>query len=144
MFKKKKAINPNTTDTVIGEGSNFEGRIKSEASIRVEGHITGDIECLGDVTVGENGLAKSNITARHVTIAGTVNGNVTTKGTLTITSTGQLIGNTTSHSLIIAEGGIFQGQSKMVQEPADKEKQDQDAGNSTSNYKQSYSGSTAM
>lgn len=144
MFKKKKTINPNTTDTVIGEGSHFEGRIKSEASIRVEGHINGDIECLGDVTVGENGIAKSNITARNVTIAGTVNGNVTTKGTLTITSTGQLIGNTASHSLIIAEGGIFQGQSKMVHESADKEKQDKESSSSSQTYNQSYSGSTAI
>lgn len=142
MFKKTKKINPNTTDTLVGEGSVFEGRIKSEASLRIEGNVNGDIECIGDVTVGESGVAKSNISARNVTIAGIVNGNVTTKGLLTITATGQLFGNTSSHSLLIAEGGVFQGQSKMAQEPAKSNSQTTDK-EKESNFSQSYSSTTS-
>jgi cytoskeletal protein CcmA (bactofilin family) len=114
MFKKKKDfMNPNTTDTLIGEGTTFEGRIKSEASIRIEGGITGDIECAGDVIIGEHGVVKSNITARDVVLAGSMQGNIITKGKLTITSTGSLQGNISSASIIIEEGGLFQGNSKM-------------------------------
>lgn len=114
MFKSKKhQINPSTTDTLIGEGSVFEGRIKSEASIRIEGHLTGDIECTGDVTVGEKGVLRSNISARDVIIAGQVTGNVTTKGKLTILATGHLYGNTNAATFVIEEGGEFQGMSKM-------------------------------
>jgi cytoskeletal protein CcmA (bactofilin family) len=123
MFKsKKKHINPNTTDTLIGEGSQFEGRIKSEAGIRVEGHITGDVECSGDVTIGEHGVVKSNIIARNIIIAGSVHGNIMTRGTLKITATGKLYGNTTAASLMIEEGGIFQGASKMEAKAAHNEK----------------------
>lgn len=146
MFKKSKKIkiNPNTTDTLVGEGSYFEGRIKSEASLRVEGHIHGDIECVGDVTIGEHGVARSNIAARNVTIAGIVQGNVTTKGSLTITGTGQLHGNTSSPSLIIAEGGVFQGQSKMVQDQAKAAKQGSaDKEKETPSYSQPYSSSAS-
>jgi cytoskeletal protein CcmA (bactofilin family) len=114
MFKNnKKTMNPNMTDTLIGEGSQFEGRIKSEASVRVEGTVTGDLECTGDVTIGEQGIVKSNIIARNIIIAGAVHGNVLTKGMLKITSTGKLFGNTTTPSLMIDEGGFFQGTSKM-------------------------------
>jgi cytoskeletal protein CcmA (bactofilin family) len=114
MFKKKQSpINPNTTDTLIGEGSVFEGRIRSEASIRIEGHIVGDIECTGDVYVGEKGVVKSNVSARDVIIGGSVHGNIVTKGKLTITSTGSLHGNTNAASFIIEEGAVFQGSSKM-------------------------------
>ncbi|TMV49690.1 polymer-forming cytoskeletal protein [Paenibacillus mesophilus] len=114
MFKKKsKTMNPNTTDTLIGEGTFFEGRIKSEAGIRIEGHITGNVESAGDVTVGENGEVKSNITARNVVIAGAVHGNITTKGSVRILSTGKLYGNTTTQSLVIEEGGLFQGNSRV-------------------------------
>jgi cytoskeletal protein CcmA (bactofilin family) len=114
MFKgKKKQMNPNITDTLVGEGSHFEGRIKSEASLRIEGMVTGDMECTGDVTVGEHGVVKSNIIARNIIIAGSVHGNIMTKGVLKITATGKLHGNTTSASLMIDEGGIFQGTSKM-------------------------------
>jgi len=50
MFKnKKKKIDPNMTDTLIGEGTTFEGKISSQAGIRVEGQMIGNIECEGDI-----------------------------------------------------------------------------------------------
>jgi len=115
MFKnKKRKIDPDTTDTLIGEGTVFEGKIRSEAGIRVEGRIIGDIECTGDVTVGEKGVLYSNISARHVELAGTVHGNVTAQGQLTIRSSGRLYGNLTAQRLNIEAGAVFQGSSKMT------------------------------
>lgn len=143
LGKKKKKLNPNTTDTLIGEGSVFEGRINSEASLRVEGQITGDIDCLGDVTVGEGGIARSNITARHVTIAGEVHGNVTTNGVLTITATGKLYGNVNVQSLIIAEGGVFEGQSRMNAAPEAKEREKKPSAQSGSSSGSSAAGSSS-
>ncbi len=145
MFKRNKVhINPNTTDTVIGEGTVFEGKIKSKASLRIEGQIIGDIECLGDVIIGEKGLAKSNIQARNVTIAGNVQGNINTKGVLSIMANGKLNGNTSAHSLVIAEGGIFQGASKMDGKnagPTESEDKDKQPSGSLNN---SYNNSTAI
>ncbi|WP_409342388.1 polymer-forming cytoskeletal protein [Paenibacillus sp. MBLB4367] len=119
MFKKKDKprINPNTTDTLIGEGTVYEGKIKSEASVRIEGQMIGDVECQGDVTVGEKGSVKSNLSARDVVIAGSVNGNVTAKGKLTIRATGRVFGNVQAAAFVIDDGGVFQGTSKM-QNPA--------------------------
>lgn len=115
MFKGKKssAMNPNATDTVIGEGSVFEGKIRSEAGVRIEGSINGDVESAGDVIVGEKGNVKSNITARNIVIAGTVQGNVTAKEKLTIMSSGNLNGNAVTSSLVIEDGAAFTGNSRM-------------------------------
>lgn len=129
MFKgkKKKHINPSITDTLIGEGSIFEGHIKSEASIRVEGKINGDIQCTGDVIIGEGGHAKSTVQARNITIAGTVTGNVTAKEKLIITSSGKLLGNAkVAGSFIIDEGGLFTGMSKMEPKTVSKNKNQED------------------
>ncbi|WP_246627595.1 bactofilin family protein [Paenibacillus solanacearum] len=115
MFKKKQTINPNGTDTLIGEGTVFEGKISSAAGVRIEGQLTGDVRSEGDVIVGEQAKVKSHIAARDIVIAGVVHGNVTAKGKLTITSKGQLFGNANAASLIIDEGGVFQGISKMEQ-----------------------------
>ncbi|HZG86103.1 polymer-forming cytoskeletal protein [Paenibacillus sp.] len=112
MFKGKR-IDVAATDTLIGEGSVFEGTIKSEASLRIEGRMLGDIECSGDVTVGEGGEAQSNIAARNVVIAGVVRGDVTTRGTLTLTATGKLYGNVRCQSLVVNAGAVFQGASRM-------------------------------
>lgn len=114
MFKSKKSkIDPDMTDTLIGEGTHFEGKIKSAAGIRIEGQLTGDIVSEGDVTVGENGKAESHIRARNVILAGQVTGNITASGKLTIKATGKLYGNLTALELSIESGGIFQGTSRM-------------------------------
>lgn len=117
MFKNKQTsvkINPDQTDTLIGEGSIFEGKIKSEASIRIEGSIIGDIESNGDVIIGENGIANSNISARDLVLAGQLNGDLEARGKLTICSTGVLNGNISAQSFIIEPGGVFNGTSKMT------------------------------
>lgn len=115
MFKNTKPVklDPNTTDTLVGEGSIFEGKIKSGASVRVEGQVHGDIDCEGDVIVGEKGVLQSNIMARNVIIAGVVNGNVQARCKLSITSKGKLYGNISAASLSIDEGSIFEGTSRM-------------------------------
>jgi cytoskeletal protein CcmA (bactofilin family) len=118
MMGGKKKLDQMTTDTIIGEGTICEGKIVSEASLRIEGHMEGDVECSGDVTVGEQADVHASISAREVTIAGKVRGNVTCKGKLTVLSTGELIGNIDVKSIVILEGGLFQGTSHMKPQSA--------------------------
>jgi cytoskeletal protein CcmA (bactofilin family) len=113
LGSKKIKAQTNAVKTVIGDGTMVEGKLISQTGMRIEGEISGDIECAGDIVVGEKGIVKSNIIARDVIIAGQVYGHVQTKGKLTILKTGQLIGNMYAHTLIIEEGGLFQGSSRM-------------------------------
>lgn len=117
MFKDNKRLASTTsTDTLIGQGTLCEGKMICEASLRIEGEYRGDIECKADVVIGECGTARSNIVARDVTVAGKVYGDIVTKGRLVITSSGQLTGTITAHTLIIQEGGRLSGNCHM--EPA--------------------------
>ncbi|MBW7476751.1 polymer-forming cytoskeletal protein [Paenibacillus oenotherae] len=112
MFKDNKRPAAKT-DTLIGQGTHMEGKMISEAGIRIEGEYWGDIECRSEVIVGECGIAKSSITASDVTIAGKIYGDIATKGRLTITATGQLHGNATVGMLLIQEGGQLNGTCRM-------------------------------
>lgn len=111
MFKDNKKLV--TTDTLIGQGTLIDGKLISEAGIRIEGECHGEIECMGDVIIGECGVVKSNISAKDIIVAGKVVGDIVTKGRLTITASGQLYGNVIAHSLLIQDGGIFNGSSQM-------------------------------
>jgi len=111
MFGSKRRAG--TTDTLIGAGTEFNGLMKSEADVRIEGAYHGDIESKGSIVVGKGGVARSNITARDVTIAGKVYGDVHTLGKLIITATGQLHGNSQAAVLHVQEGGILNGSSRM-------------------------------
>ncbi|MCC2686977.1 MAG: polymer-forming cytoskeletal protein [Paenibacillaceae bacterium] len=112
MLKNKIGIHAGT-DTLVGEGTVVEGKMISSGGIRVEGQVIGDLECEGDVTVGEHAMMKSNITAANITIAGQVSGNIIAKEKLVILPTGQLLGTIDVRSFTIMEGGVFQGTSKM-------------------------------
>jgi cytoskeletal protein CcmA (bactofilin family) len=81
--------------------------------VRIEGTIHGDVESAGDVVIGEKGIVKSNIHARNVVIAGAVHGNVTAKESLTILTSGQLNGNSSASRLVVNEGAVFNGGSRM-------------------------------
>lgn len=113
MLKRKK-INPNTTDTLIGEGTAFEGTLTSKASIRIEGTVTGHIQCDGDVIIGKSGVVAAEVVARNITISGKVTGNVEVKETITIHSEGSLIGDLICSSILIQEGAVFMGNSTMT------------------------------
>lgn len=111
MFKDHKR--PASTDTLIGQGTLSEGKMNCEASLRIEGEYRGDIECKADVIIGECGIARSNITARDITIAGKVYGDIVTKGRLIITPSGHLTGTITASTVIIQDGGRLNGMCHM-------------------------------
>ncbi|MFF2480884.1 polymer-forming cytoskeletal protein [Paenibacillus sp. NPDC058071] len=117
MFKENKRFS--ATDTLIGQGTHTEGKLICEANLRLEGEFSGEIECAGDVIIGELGHARCSITAKEITVAGKVYGDVVAKGRLTVTATGQLTGSVTAQSLVIQEGGMMNGTCHM-ERPAEQ------------------------
>ncbi|HZG55157.1 polymer-forming cytoskeletal protein [Paenibacillus sp.] len=116
MFRKRSSASSakvSATDTFIGEGTILEGKLVTTASLRIEGTVVGDIECAGDVTIGETGNVRSIIAARSVFNAGTIEGSVAAKGKMTITSKGRVLGNISAASLHVSEGAVFKGECAM-------------------------------
>ncbi|WP_106766782.1 bactofilin family protein [Paenibacillus faecalis] len=119
--KRKKSAG---TSTLIGQGSHMEGALNCDADLRIEGKFDGTIESRGNVTIGESAVARSNISAKEVIIAGKVYGDIAADGKLTITPTGQMHGDVIATSLIIMEGGVLNGASHMESPIADVESSD--------------------
>ncbi|MCX8043829.1 MAG: polymer-forming cytoskeletal protein [Desulfobacterota bacterium] len=112
----KKATDMSRLDTLIGNGTIFEGNLTSKESICVEGIVRGKIVCEGNVIVGEKGRVDADIIADTVLIGGEVNGNIVAKTKLEITTRGKLKGDIKTGSLIISEGVIFEGRCQMITE----------------------------
>ncbi|WMT42100.1 polymer-forming cytoskeletal protein [Paenibacillus sp. D2_2] len=112
MLKKNSRAH-SLTDTLIGQGSVAEGKVQCESNLRIDGAFHGEIDCKGQVIVGESGEARSNIRGANIIVAGHVIGDISTKGKLTITSNGQVDGNVSVSNLIILEGGLLNGVSTM-------------------------------
>lgn len=117
MFNKQSKVD--AMDTIIGPESELEGKIKSKSSLRIEGKIYGEVDCDGDVTIDEKGYVENQITSRNLTISGEVKGNIKASGKLHIRATGKFTGNAEVQSLVIDEGGIFDGENKMKEQKED-------------------------
>lgn len=111
--KSKTMRNGSITDTLIGEGTLLEGSCSSQADIRIEGEVVGDLRTSGEVVIGEKGSVRSEIQARDVTIAGRMEGTVIATGIVRITPSGRLVGIVEASSLVIEKGAVFQGTSRM-------------------------------
>ncbi len=111
MFNKEEDIKKDEINTIFGQETEFEGKLKTKGSIRIEGTITGTVTADGDVFVGEAGTVNSNIEARKIVIAGKVEGNVVAKDKLEILENGVLKGDLKAKKLVIEEGAKFIGKS---------------------------------
>ncbi|MGG1879955.1 polymer-forming cytoskeletal protein [Paenibacillus cisolokensis] len=100
-------------ETLVGPGTEMEGSLQSNADLRIDGSFKGTIESQGSVTIGESAVARSNITANEVIVAGMVYGDIAAETKLTITPTGKMFGNVVASSLIVMEGGQLNGVSRM-------------------------------
>lgn len=100
-------------ETVIGASANLRGTLQSDGGVRVEGVFEGLIETAGNVVVGPAARVVADITARNVTVAGAVKGNIDATGRLEILSSGAVYGDVQVEAVMIDEGGQFHGVSRM-------------------------------
>ena len=114
MLNKKNKTNDlnekiDKLDTIIGEGSSFEGNIKAEGIVRIDGILKGDLETKGDVYIGENARVEGNIKGRNLFVSGSIQGNVDVAQRLELNSIARLYGSITVGNLIIEQGAVFKG-----------------------------------
>jgi len=105
---------------VLGPTTSFQGHLKAEGNVRVDGYFDGSIETTGNVVIGEAAKVLADITANNIQVWGAVKGNVTASGRLEILPSGRVWGDIKVTSLLIDEGGLFRGKSIMAgdeQEP---------------------------
>lgn len=119
MLGKNK--NTNYTDdartkvnTMIGEGTIFDGDLTSPEAIRIDGTINGNCVCEKKLILSAEGKVTGNISAQSVIISGKVDGDITVSGKLELFSTGKIAGNITAGSLVIDEGACFDGRCTMT------------------------------
>jgi cytoskeletal protein CcmA (bactofilin family) len=111
--RKAKNYNENKVVSIIGPGTLISGEINSKGTIRIEGNVTGRIQCEDSIVVQETGRVKADLIGGQVIISGEVIGNVFAHERLEITPQGKVQGDITAPRISIAEGVLFEGKCTM-------------------------------
>lgn len=97
-------------NSMIGEGSVFQGKFFVNGSLQVDGRFEGEIRTQEHLIVGETGKIKTEvIRAKKITIAGTVIGDVKAIEEVRLISTGRVLGNIETPQMIMEPGVVVKG-----------------------------------
>ncbi|MEW6057938.1 MAG: polymer-forming cytoskeletal protein [Bdellovibrionota bacterium] len=99
---------------VIEKGCEFEGKLCFEGTLRIGGTFRGEIYTNDVLVVGEGAKVHAEIEAGTIIINGEVIGNIVAKHRVEIHRPAIFRGNIVTPSLMVDEGVIFEGSSKMV------------------------------
>jgi len=110
----KKNDTPYSEDvSILSSGVKIEGKIYSEGNVRIDGTVIGDVTVNGNLTLGEASKVKGNVRARNITISGRLNGTANSSEKLILESKSFLKGDLSTKILVVEEGALFEGSSKM-------------------------------
>ncbi len=100
-------------NTLLGRGSEFEGKLTFEGTVRVDGKISGQIFSDDVLVVGEGAEVHAEIDIGEIIVQGLVVGNIRAKRAVEIHAPGKVKGDITTPSLQIDKGVIFEGKCFM-------------------------------
>jgi cytoskeletal protein CcmA (bactofilin family) len=100
-------------NTLLGRGSEFEGKLTFEGTVRIDGKLSGEIFSDDVLVVGEGAEVHAEIDIGEIIIQGSVVGNIRAKRGVEIHAPGRVRGDITTPSLQIDKGVVFEGRSYM-------------------------------
>src|SRR5262245_45821310 len=99
--------------TLLGRGSEFEGKLSFEGTVRIDGKLSGEIFTDDVLIIGEGAEVNAEINVGAIIIEGTIHGNIHAKRSVEIHTPGRVRGNISTPSLYIEKGVVFDGQCQM-------------------------------
>ncbi|QWD79351.1 polymer-forming cytoskeletal protein [Polynucleobacter sp. MWH-Spelu-300-X4] len=121
MFGKRKSslLVPTNEkfDTLVGKTTEIVGKVILAESLRIDGKISGNIECQPDakvtVAIGQDGEVVGDIHAYRVVVAGKVEGSIYASERAEFHPTARVHGDVTYGSIGVEHGAKIMGQ--MIQ-----------------------------
>lgn len=99
--------------TILGPGSEFEGKLTFEGEVRIDGKFSGQIATKDKLVVGERAKVTAEISAGTAVVNGTVEGNIKASSVVELSATARVKGSIEAPSLQVTRGAIFDGNCKM-------------------------------
>jgi len=116
MARNQGTIPSPSQINMIGEGTVFEGTLRSENDLRISGRIVGKLHVGGKAIVATEGVVEGEMIATNAEVAGSVQGEIRIKELLVLKGSARVDGNIEATRLIVEEGSIFNGKCQMTKD----------------------------
>jgi cytoskeletal protein CcmA (bactofilin family) len=100
-------------NTIVGKGSQIEGTLKIQNSLRVDGKIKGNVAATDSIVVGKEGAIDGEVKVKNAVIGGHVKGKLVATGKVVLETQSRLEGELHTAKLVIDEGASFEGRCSM-------------------------------
>lgn len=105
--------NSRSNDSVLGPTLRFKGELSAEEDLLILGTVEGSINHTARLTVGEQGKIKADIQAAHITVDGSVQGNLYASDSVSVRESADVKGDIYSPTVALFEGARFKGKIDM-------------------------------
>ena len=100
-------------NALLGKGSQFEGKLIFEGTVRIDGKFSGEIISTDQLIVGEGAEVKANVKVGTMTCLGDYQGDATASKAIELKAPAKVRGNLTTAAIVIERGVFFDGTCKM-------------------------------
>ncbi len=97
----------------VGEGVEFKGVISYQGTVRIDGHLDGEIHTDGILIVGQSAVIDAKVEAGTIICQGRIIGDITAREKIQLMSPAVLNGSVKTPSLSMEEGVLFNGICEM-------------------------------
>ncbi len=104
---------PDQFTCVLSRGSLWQGSLKIQGSVRIDGQLSGEIEASDAIYIAEDAVVAAQVEAAIVIIAGRFEGKVRCRERLEVLASGRATAELTTPSLVVHEGAVIQGMVQM-------------------------------
>lgn len=110
------------SEACISQGIRIKGEVTGSEDLFVDGHVDGKLSLTnGSLTIGPNGQVKADVTAREVIVRGKIEGKVSAREKVQLSSTGQVNGEVQTDRLAIEDGAMLRGKVEAGKQPGKAE-----------------------
>ena len=98
-------------NALLGRGSEFDGKLAFEGTVRIDGTFTGEITTSDTLIVGDGAHVNAEIACGTIVVHGEVNGNIRASQAVELHKPARVKGDIATPSLMIERGVSFNGRS---------------------------------
>jgi cytoskeletal protein CcmA (bactofilin family) len=107
---------PKSSDEIhgfLGKGTEFQGQLKFDGTVRIDGVFRGEIQTKGTLLVGEGARVEAEVHCGTLIINGEINGDIQAVNRVEALAPAKIHGNILTPVLVINEGVFFDGNARM-------------------------------